>query len=286
MKIAVTGASGRLGKALAAAAAARGHQVAAWSHEELDIGDADAVSRAVAAVRPDWIVNAAAKTNVDACETDREAALRVNGAGVAALGAAGQAVRARLCHVSTDYVFPDAPERAPWRESDEVGPVNYYGTTKLAGERAAARWSGSIVARVALVYGDAAIPSFVEKVFERACAGQEILAAGDMAGSPSYAPEIAVTIVALCEQGLAGTWHVAGAGGGTRHALAVAAAEAVRPGAGADLVRSVKAALLGLPARRPVDTRLDAGKLAREAGIVLRPWEETVKAWASRWLAR
>jgi len=285
MRIAITGAGGRLGKALRAAASARGHDAVAWGRAELDVRDAAAARQAVAAARPAWVINCAAMTNVDECEGARDEALRVNGAAVAALGAAAQHVRARLCQVSTDYVFAGAPDRAPYREGDDVGPVNQYGTAKLAGERAAMRWGGALVARVALLYGDPDRPAFIEKVFERARAGERIQAAADMAGSPTFAPAAANAILALCEQEREGVWHVAGAGGATRHAQAVVAAEAVRPGARV-LVDAVAAEALKLPARRPPDARLDTTKLVGEAGVALPPWEETVRAWAALWLER
>ncbi|HEV8324614.1 MAG TPA: dTDP-4-dehydrorhamnose reductase [Myxococcota bacterium] len=282
MKVAITGAGGRLGRAVARVLGEHGHDVAAWTRQDLDVTNTGAVQSALEAARPAWVVNCAALTNVDRCETDKQGALNVNATAVAALGMMAESVEARLCHVSTDYVFGGEPERAPWREADEPGPVNHYGRTKLLGEEVASRCIGALIVRVALVYGDKELPSFVEKVFERVRAGGEIQTATDMVGSPSYAPEVARATVMLVEAGREGVWHVAGAGGASRHELASVAAEALKPGS-SSLIRAVSSGELGLPALRPKDSTLDVTKLEREGGFSLKPWQETVKAWAAAW---
>ena len=159
-KILVTGCNGQLGRAIRAEYAkedvtfintdvAEGDGVTA-----LDIADVDAVLALVRAERPQVIINCAAHTNVDACETQWDAAYRINAIGPRNLAIAAAEVDAKLIHVSTDYVFAGNGTR-PYTEFDELGPVSAYGKTKLEGERFVKAFARKyFIFRTAWLYGD------------------------------------------------------------------------------------------------------------------------------------
>jgi dTDP-4-dehydrorhamnose reductase len=132
MRILVTGAGGGLGRAFCAQVPSH-HQVHAFDHAGLDIGDHDAVRRSVEVLRPDAILNFAAFTQVDENERDPRRAARDNAAGPQHLALAARACGAMLLHVSTDYVF-DGAKGAPYDELDRPAPISVYGRAKLAGE--------------------------------------------------------------------------------------------------------------------------------------------------------
>src|SRR5262249_10577068 len=137
MRLLVTGAAGMLGQDVSAAARTAGHELCALARSELDITDAAAVGDAVAAARPEGVINCAAWTDVDGAEAAEAQATSVNGAGAGEIAAAAAAAGAWTVHVSSDYVF-DGSRRTPYLESDPTSPVSAYGRSKLAGERAVA----------------------------------------------------------------------------------------------------------------------------------------------------
>ncbi len=161
MKLLVTGARGMLGQAVVQAAVAHGHDVDARGHDGLDLTDAHAVDRAVAATRPDVVVNCAAWTDVDGAETAEDEAHAINADGAGNLARACAASGAFLVHVSTDYVFDGSSKRGEaWVESDPVGPLCAYGRTKLDGERQVlASGAEHAIVRTAWVFGPAGATS-------------------------------------------------------------------------------------------------------------------------------
>jgi len=152
VRIVLTGAGGGLGRAFIGTLEGSSHELRPFTHAELDIGDAGAVANAVAPLRPDVIVNAAAFTGVDACETEVERAMRDNAQGPEFLAMAALETGAVLVHVSTDYVF-DGEKGTPYREDDATNPTSAYGRSKLQGEEAI-RASGCrhVILRTSWVY--------------------------------------------------------------------------------------------------------------------------------------
>src|SRR5690348_820403 len=150
----VTGAAGMLGRDLTALLSARGEEFTALTRADLDVTDGAAAAAAVAAVKPDVVVNCAAWTAVDAAEEHEAQALAINGHGPANLAAACAAVGAVLVHPSTDYVF-HGDASAPYAEDAAPAPAGAYGRTKLAGERAvlAALPDAGYIVRTAWLYG-------------------------------------------------------------------------------------------------------------------------------------
>ena len=193
----VTGAAGMLGRDLTALLGKRGEEYHALVRDDLDITDAAATAAAVAAVKPDVVVNCAAWTAVDAAEDHEPQALAVNGLGAANLAAACAATGALLVHPSTDYVF-DGRARRPYAEDAPTAPAGAYGRTKLAGEQAvlAALPDASYVVRTAWLYG-AHGKNFVKTMLRLAASGTAPRVVADQHGQPTWTADVAAQVCAL-----------------------------------------------------------------------------------------
>jgi dTDP-4-dehydrorhamnose reductase len=271
MRILVTGAGGQLARALPAALG--GHELAALTRAELDVTDADAVAAAVAAHRPDLVVNTAAYNAVDQAETDREAAFRANALGPRALAAATADAGAALLHLSSDYVFDGAAGR-PYDERDPPRPLSVYGETKLAGEDEVRRGNPRhYVVRTSWLYAPHG-RNFPLTVLALGANGP-VRVVADQHGSPTYVPHLAEAIGRLISTGAYGTYHLAGGGHTTWHHLArtLFALKGLRTD-----VQAIASAELARPARRPAFSALAT---VQEPRILLPPWEDGLRAFAA-----
>lgn len=259
----VTGAAGMLGRDLTALLAARGAEVTALGHGELDITDATAVATALDKHRPSVVVNCAAWTAVDDAESHEDEARRLNGDGPANLAAACAAAGATLVQPSTDYVF-DGQASSPYAEDAPPGPRSAYGRTKLAGERAVLETlpdSGYVV-RTAWLYGEHG-NSFVRTMIRLARKGNPVDVVTDQAGQPTWTADLAAQILALASSGApAGVYHGTSSGETTWFGLAQEVFDL--QGAGRDLVRPTTSDAFKRPAPRPAYSVLghDAWKTA------------------------
>lgn len=207
MRIAVTGAAGGLGRAFLAACPSH-HDVAAFTHGELDIGDHHAVMRSIVPLAPELIVNAGAATDVDACEREPERAYRDNALGPQSLALAARACDAILLHVSTDYVF-EGTKGSPYDEIDAPYPLNVYGRSKLGGEEHVRRVTPQhLIVRTAYVFGGGS--DHLSRALKRMQAGQEAGGIADRVGSPTYVVHLAERLLPLALTGRFGTYHLAG----------------------------------------------------------------------------
>jgi dTDP-4-dehydrorhamnose reductase len=197
----VVGAGGQLGTDLMRVL--DGQYVIGLTRHELDITDVDAVARAVAAVVPSVIVNAAAYTAVDAAETDEATAFTANVTAPAALAAAAANAGAKFVHVSTDYVFA-GDATVPYGEGAATGPKSAYGRTKLAGEQAVfAELPDAYVVRTAWVYG-ASGANFVKTMARLERERETVSVVDDQRGSPTWSRDLARGLVELGSSGAAG----------------------------------------------------------------------------------
>ena len=195
MRFVITGAAGMLGQDLVAAARADGHDVVGLARAGLDITDADATTNAVAAARPDVVVNCAAWTDVDGAESSPDQALAVNGAGAGNVARAAAAISAWTIHVSSDYVF-DGTKRTPYVESDAVAPASSYGRSKLAGERevAAGAPGRHTIVRSSWLFG-AGGPCFPATILRLAGERDELKVVDDQVGCPTFTGHLANALV-------------------------------------------------------------------------------------------
>jgi dTDP-4-dehydrorhamnose reductase len=207
MRIVLTGSGGGLGRAFLAAVPSH-HDVVPLTRAELDVGDHDAVMRAIPFLRPDLVLNAAAFTAVDANETDRARAFRDNAQGPHSLALASRACDAILLHVSTDYVF-DGAKPTPYDETDEPRPLGTYGRAKLAGERFVTQTlPAAFVVRTGYVFGGG--EDYLSGQLRRLRAGEQAAGLADRVGSPTFIDHLAQRLLPLALTHRFGTYHLAG----------------------------------------------------------------------------
>lgn len=222
MKVLVTGSSGQLGEALVRLAPP-GHDIVAPVRAELDLADANAVHDAVIAHRPTLILNAAAYTAVDRAESDAATAHAINVTAVEAMARAAGTVGARLLHVSTDFVFGQGANR-PIAPDAPTGPLGVYGSTKLAGEAAAAAVPDHLIVRTAWVYA-AHGANFVKTMLRLMRERDEVRVVADQVGAPTWAPGLAKALWTLAHDPHRGVLHYSDAGAATWYDFAVAIQE-------------------------------------------------------------
>jgi dTDP-4-dehydrorhamnose reductase len=276
MIVAVFGAEGQVGRELCRASWPPDTVVAPFGRAAVDITRLEAVDAAFADRRPDLAINLAAYTAVDRAESEPEAAQAVNCAGAHNLAAACARSATPLIQLSTDYVF-DGSKPGPYVEKDPVNPLGVYGRSKEAGERAVRDGLRQhIILRTAWVFG-AFGHNFVKTMLRLAAERPVLRVVADQRGCPTAAADIAAALVALAGhigRGTAGwgTYHFAGAGETNWHGFAEAIVElAARPGRRPP-VEAITTAEFPTPARRPMNSVLDCGKIARDFGIAAPPW--------------
>ncbi len=247
-------------------------EVTASDRKELDITDIAMVREKISALKPDVIINAAAYTDVDKAEVERELAFAVNAAGVKNLAEVAKEVGATLVHYSTDYVFPGDRE-AGYNEGDELGPaVNVYGESKLAGE-VALRDSGCrfYLIRTAWLYGVGG-KNFVTTMLKLGKERSELGVVNDQHGSPTYTVDVARYTKELLEKGfLLGVYHATNSGVTTwyefaREIFAVAGLAVV--------VKPVPSSEYRRPAKRP-----PWSGLLNTKGPKMRRWQEALREY-------
>ncbi len=286
MEIVLLGSAGQvgveLGKLLGCFA-----NVTTFDRGALELGDFDALRRALRAARPSVVVNAAAFTDVDAAERDEAAATRVNGDAVAVIGEECRRLRAALVHYSTDFVFDGKASRA-YREDDPPAPLGAYGRSKLAGEAALLLGEApAIVLRTAWVYSPHR-RSFVASILRLARERETLHIVADQVGSPTFSGDLACATALLLYGArrdpfgaideARGVYHLAGGGAATRFELATATI-ASDPRSQEHRVRHVEAVTTAdypLPAPRPAFAPLDCEKIRQRFGVALPPWREAL----------
>ncbi len=206
MKIFVTGCNGQLGRAVNLQYKDDPNVTFVNTDvADLDITKVDDVMKAVKAERPDVIVNCAAHTAVDACETDLDNAYRINAIGPRNLSLAANEVDAKLVHISTDYVF-DGKGTRPYTEFDPVGPQGAYGKTKLAGEEFVKAFANKyFIIRTAWLYGDG--KNFVKTMLRLSETNDAVSVVNDQVGSPTSTKELAGAIAHLIPTDNYGLFH-------------------------------------------------------------------------------
>lgn len=205
-KIVITGCNGQLGRAINQYYTGCGvYELVNTDVGELDITNIDKVMACAREVKPYAIVNCAAHTAVDACETEVDKAYRINAIGPRNLSIAASETGAKMVHVSTDYVF-DGKSSRPYREFDAVGPQGVYGATKLAGENFVKEFADRyFIIRTAWLYGDG--KNFVKTMLRLSETHDKVRVVKDQVGSPTSASELAKAIAYLLPTENYGLFH-------------------------------------------------------------------------------
>jgi len=272
-KVLITGASGLLGSKLVETLSKRyevtpTHRTRAVHPDSvrMDIVDGNEVARVLRDVEPDVVVHAAAETNVDKCETDRELAWSVNAEGTRNVATACGKFDVRLVYLSTDYVFDG--EKGLYREDDEVNPVNYYGVTKLEGERSVRELCESfVIARTSVLYGwHPSRANFATWVIDSLRKGERISVVEDHYNSPTLADDLAEMIQRILKIDWSGVYHTAGSDRISRYDFACRITEIFE--LDKSLVAPIKMKDLSVwVAKRPRDSSLSVDKVRRELKV-------------------
>ncbi len=303
MKIVILGAGGRLGAALLREYRDK-FEVAGFNSAQLDLVDLDGARTKLRTTDFDVLINAAAFTNVDLCETQRDLAFLINGEAPRVLAKICHDKGAKLIHFSTDYVF-DGEKREPYTESDSANPISVYGESKQAGEEnILAVADRHLIVRVSWIFGPDR-PSFIDAIIKRAQENEQVDAIADKFSAPTYTSDIAEMLPSFftradvtgitapgrsAARDYAGILHFTNAGECSWQEYAQCALDCCQ-----ELDVSVKARTVSplklkdmknWVARRPVYSVLSSGKYAQLTGASPRTWREAVSDYIRRFYSK
>jgi dTDP-4-dehydrorhamnose reductase len=269
-RLLITGANGLLGNK-AVELASRNYEVTPLHHMkplhdnslEVDIADKEQVLGIFRKLQPDAVIHAAAETNVDKCETQKEQAWNVNVEGAQNVAKACTEVGAKLIHISTDYVFDG--EKGYYKEEDKPNPISYYGLTKLEGERQViAHCKNYAILRTSVIYGwHLWKQNFATWVINQLRKNEEISVVEDHYNTPTLADNLAEMTLEALQRGLKGLYHASGSERISRYEFAKKIAESFR--LDSSLIRPVKMSqLVAWIAKRPRDSSLSTDKIRKQ----------------------
>jgi dTDP-4-dehydrorhamnose reductase len=288
MKILIIGAGGRLGAALTREF--KKYDVAGFDREQLDLSDLDDLRTKLDPMAFDVLINAAAFTNVDACENGRDRALLINAEAPGVLAKICNAKHAKLIHFSTDYVF-DGEKRTPYTEEDEANPISFYGESKLMGEKNVITGGDQhLVVRVSWVFGPDR-PSFIDAMIGGAQENEKVDAIADKFSTPTYTHDVAQMLPQFFDRAVeGGILHFANAGKCNWQEYAQWALDCCRD-AGIPLKTTTVGALTMRDmsrwvARRPAYSVLSTSKYANLTGMAPRAWREAVAEYITRFYSK
>lgn len=271
-KIIVTGSNGQLGRAVNRQyAGSTEYELINTDVDELDITNIDKVMELVRSIRPYAIINCAAYTAVEACETQEDLAFRINAIGPRNLSIAADETGAKLMHVSTDYVF-DGNGTRPYRETDPVGPQGAYGRTKLAGEEFVKEFSSRhYIVRTAWLYGDG--KNFVRTMLRLSETNDKVRVVRDQVGSPTSAAELAKAIAYLLPTENYGLFHGTCEGDCN---WAQFAEEIFRLAGRKTTVEAITSEEYGAAVKRPAYSVLENYMLKMTGGYMFADWHDAI----------
>lgn len=247
------------------------------------------LAKAVDQMRPDLLINAAAYTDVDKAESERELAFRINAAAAGEAGEASASIGVPIIQLSTDYVF-DGQAREPYREDLPTAPISVYGASKLAGEKVVrAANPQHLIVRSSWLFSPFG-RNFVRTMLNLAKDRAEIAVVDDQLGSPTSALDLASALAEIARQWAAGaetgmgrTYHVTNGGQASWFELATQVmAEARSRGLPSAHVRPIASAEWPAKAPRPVNSRLDSSRFAVDFGYALPDWRTALAATLDR----
>ncbi len=277
MRALVFGGSGLLGQAVEAHWRQQQRAVLALGREHADIRDRTALIERAESFRPEVIINCAAFTHVDRCESERETALAINGDAVANVVAAAKRVGAGLIHLSSDYVF-DGKGRTDYREDAPTGPLSVYGESKLRGEQEALRYPRALVVRASWLFGPGG-PNFattIRRLLREAKEPPRVV--DDQVGCPTYTPYLAQALWDLAALGTTGLMHYCNRDAVSWFGYAKEIARLVAPDA---TILPVPTSEFPRPAPRPAYSVLDTQHFENVVGRRVEPWVSGLTAFLS-----
>jgi len=279
----IVGAGGRLGAALGREYQ-RDYDVTSFERMQLDLGQLDRVRSALSKAKFDLLINCAALTNVDYCESHREETFVVNAEAPRLLAEIANEKSAKLVHFSTDYVF-DGKKTDPYVEEDKAIPLSVYGESKLEGERRVLEVSSQhLVVRLSWVFGPDK-PSFIDQIIQRARENDVVTAVADKFSAPTYTIDVANWLRLAIDKNANGILHLANNGGCSWQEWAQYAVDVcrnLRIPLKAERVGAVSLAdMRNFVAQRPVHTVLSSAKFTTLTGVQPRHWREAVAEYIS-----
>lgn len=278
MKILVLGHKGMLGSDLMARLAL-GHSVEGRDRDEFDITRIEECRRVIDEAAPDAVINAAAYTDVDGAETNRDLCYAVNADGVGHLVSACAGGQIKLVHISTDYVF-DGTGKKPYREEDPLQPQNVYGRSKAAGEQAIRNGGAPfLLIRTAWLYGRHG-KNFVTTILQKAKNTGALSVVDDQCGSPTFTWDLAGAIEVLLSADAQGIFHVTNRGICSWHDFAAKILEYA--GLSNVSLSPISSDTLDRPARRPAYSGLSNVKFQETTGKAMRVWQVALRDFMDR----
>lgn len=272
MKATILGASGLLGKALMREWS--GDEVVGLGSRDVDIRDADKVREVLQKARPDWIVLAAAYTDVDGCESHPDRAFAVNRDGAVNVAQAAQRIGAKLLFLSSDYVF-DGKKTSPYETGDARNPQSVYGRSKAEAEvQLQEVLPECCIARTSWLFG-AGGKCFPDTILKLAASRLALDVVSDQRGCPTYSVDLARAIIELCRKDASGIVHVTNAGNCSWFEFA---REIVKGAGLATEVRPVSSQQMARPAPRPAYSVLSSKSL-QQHGIAMPTWQDALQRY-------
>jgi len=274
MKVLITGSSGMLATDLIRELEGA-CELYTPAEQDLNICDFATVQSTVRNIGPDVVVNCAAFTDVDGCETKREQAFAVNAMGAKNISLACRDNQSVLYHVSTDFVF-DGKQDVPYKETDAEQPLSVYGLSKLKGEQHVRKiLDRYAIVRTSWLFGESG-NNFVKTILRLLEEKEEISVVHDQTGSPTYTVDLARAIKELIRLSARGVFHVCNAGACTWYEFAVK----IRELSGKPVpIVPITTDQMDRPAQRPAYSVLDCGKFAQTTGEHMRFWEDALNEY-------
>lgn len=274
MKVLVTGVKGQLGYDVVRELNKRGIAAIGCDKEEFDLTDKTQTVNYIAGSGADVVVHCAAYTAVDKAESDRDVCFAVNSVGTENVVKACEKTGAKLVYFSTDYVF-DGEGDKPWKTTDAPSPVNYYGETKLAGERAVRAYSKHFIIRISWVFGING-KNFVKTMLRLGREKDRLTVVSDQIGSPTYTVDLARLVCDMIATEKYGTYHATNEG---LCSWCEFAAEIMKEaGLGCEIV-PVTSDEYPTAAKRPHNSRLDKSELIKNGFEPLPEWKDALKRY-------
>lgn len=242
--------------------------------KKLDISDEAAVNSLIGRLKPGIIINPAAMTAVDLCESEQDRAYRINALGPKYLAIAADQIGAKLIHISTDYVY-DGQASNPYTEEAVTNPISVYGKTKLAGEELVKEYCKKyMILRTAWVYGEG--KNFVRTMLRLQKTGRQLRVVADQYGTPTSALELARTILYLMKTKEYGVYHATCEGSTSWYEFAL---EIFKQAGRVAQVEPIPSSEYPTPARRPMYSVLENKALREKHGYVMKEWKEALREY-------